>query len=68
MGDKLSAHLNPKKAVCARPMPILACEAARLDLEDVKGIQQLVREHLQRVLYQPPARQWQELYALCAEC
>jgi len=67
MGDKLSAHLNPKKAVCARPMPILACEAARLDLEDVKGVQQLVREHLQRILYQPPAGQRLELCKLSVE-
>ncbi len=49
------SHMHSQQLLGARLPARLARAAARLDLEDVKREQQFVRQHLQRVLYEPPA-------------
>lgn len=49
--------MHGQQPVLARLLARLACPAARLDLKDVECEEQFVRQHLQRILYEPPAPQ-----------
>lgn len=53
----MCTHMDSQKLLLSWPPAVLGGAAARFNLEDVKREQQLVRQHFQRVLYEPPGPQ-----------